>query len=150
MHLKARLLYFLGGLYWRTFKPLAWGVRLMMIQDNQVLLVWHTYRPGWFFPGGGLKRGESFEAAARREASEEVGATLGEVRFWGLYSYLHAGKSDHVVLFVCEDFQLNGRTDFEIADHRFFPLTDLPAEVSGGMKMRIQEYLQGDHQPTIG
>ncbi|MBK8988577.1 MAG: NUDIX domain-containing protein [Chloroflexi bacterium] len=121
----------------------------MLIQDDAVLLVWHTYRPGWFFPGGGLKRGESFADAARREAREEVGATLGELRFWGLYTYLSEYKSDHVVMFLCEDFQLNGQTDFEIAACQYFPLTALPPDVSEGMKRHIQEYLQGDHQPTI-
>lgn len=149
MHLKANFLYFLGEIYWRLFKPLAWGVRLMLIQNDSVLLVWHTYRSGWFFPGGGLKRGESFEAAARREAREEVGASLGDLHFWGLYSYLKGHKSDHVVYFLCEDFHLNGQTDFEIDQCRFFPLTDLPPEISQGTKRIIREYIQGSHQPSV-
>ena len=150
MHLKARILYLLGETYWRIFKPLGWGVRLMLIQDGAVLLVWHTYRSGWFLPGGGLKRGETFEAAARREACEEAGADLGELQFWGLYSFLKGAKSDHVVYYLCEDFRLNGQTDFEIADCRFFPLTELPPDISNGAKKLLQEYLRGDHQPTVG
>jgi 8-oxo-dGTP pyrophosphatase MutT (NUDIX family) len=149
-HLKARLLYFLGRIYWRIFRPLAWGVRLLLIQDDAILLVWHTYQDGWYLPGGGVKRGETFQAAARREAREEVGATTGALQFWGLYSSLNGPKSDHVVVFVCHDFQINGRTDFEIADCRFFPLADLPPDLHPGTASRIHEYLAGNHQPTAG
>ncbi len=149
-HLKARLLYFFGRIYWRIFRPLSWGVRLLLIQNNAVLLVWHTYQDGWYLPGGGVKRGETFQAAARREAREEVGATTGPMRFWGLYSNLKGYKSDHVVVFLCDDFQLSGQTDFEIADCRFFPLTNLPANLHEGTASRIQEYLAGNHQPVAG
>ena len=37
----------------------------MMIQDDKVWLVRQTYIPGWFMPGGGLKRGETLEQAAQ-------------------------------------------------------------------------------------
>ena len=41
--------------------------------DGRILLVRHSYRSRWGFPGGLLKRGEGIAAAARREAMEEVG-----------------------------------------------------------------------------
>ncbi len=41
--------------------------------DGRVLMVRHSYRRGWGFPGGLLGRNESPAAAARREACEEVG-----------------------------------------------------------------------------
>ncbi|MCB8982460.1 MAG: NUDIX domain-containing protein [Ardenticatenaceae bacterium] len=125
-------------------------MRLVLIQNGSVLLVWHTYQPGWFFPGGGLKRGETFDAAARREAREEVGAEMAGLHFWGLYSNLKSYKSDHVVYFLCEDFHLDGQKDFEIEEYRFFPLTDLPPQMSQGTRKILNEYLQGDHQPTVG
>lgn len=41
--------------------------------DGAILLVRHSYRKRWGFPGGLLERGEGAAAGARREASEEVG-----------------------------------------------------------------------------
>lgn len=41
--------------------------------DGALLLVRHSYRRWWGFPGGLLKRGEDVAAGARREAREETG-----------------------------------------------------------------------------
>lgn len=40
--------------------------------DTRVLLVRHSYRPGWGLPGGIVKRREDVDAAAHREVREEV------------------------------------------------------------------------------
>jgi ADP-ribose pyrophosphatase YjhB (NUDIX family) len=44
--------------------------------DGRVLLVRHSYRNRWGFPGGLLKRGEEVADGARREAREEVGVEI--------------------------------------------------------------------------
>jgi 8-oxo-dGTP diphosphatase len=44
--------------------------------DGRVLLVRHSYRRRWGFPGGLVKRGEAIDVAARREAFEEVGIAI--------------------------------------------------------------------------
>ena len=66
-----KIIFLLARIYWKIFRPLTWGVRLMLIKNDEIVLVRHTYRDGWFLPGGGLKRRETFTAAARREAHEE-------------------------------------------------------------------------------
>lgn len=44
---------------------------------GQLLLAKHSRDRRWATPGGGVEKGESAEAAARREVSEEVGLSLG-------------------------------------------------------------------------
>lgn len=44
--------------------------------DGALLLIRHSYKPSWGFPGGFLKRGESPHDAARRETREEVGVDV--------------------------------------------------------------------------
>lgn len=44
--------------------------------DGALLLVRHSYRRGWGFPGGLLKRGEAAVDGAAREALEEIGLML--------------------------------------------------------------------------
>ncbi len=44
--------------------------------DGALLLVRHSYRRGWGFPGGLLKRGEAAVDGGAREALEEIGLKL--------------------------------------------------------------------------
>ena len=44
--------------------------------DGALLLVKHSYRRQWGFPGGLAKRGEDIRVAARRESLEEVGLAI--------------------------------------------------------------------------
>jgi ADP-ribose pyrophosphatase YjhB (NUDIX family) len=122
----------------------------MLIQDGQVLLIRHTYIEGWSLPGGGLKRGETLEAAARREVREEAGAEMGMVSLIGAYSNFDFWKSDHNVVFLCTDFRVTGRTDFEIAERRLFPLEALPKDTFPGHRLRIEEYRLGEKSPRFG
>lgn len=144
-----KFLYWGARIYWRLFQPLTVGVKVMLIQDDRVLLVRHTYQPGWFFPGGGVKRKETLETAVRREAREEIGATLGPLHLFGIYTHLDKYKSDHMILFLCRDFQLHGSSDPEIAAAQFFPLDQLPPDTSIGTSRRIQEYQTGHLAPDI-
>ncbi|GAA4929929.1 NUDIX domain-containing protein [Streptomyces coeruleoprunus] len=61
-----------------TGETLAAGVLLFDEQDR-VLLVDPTYKPGWEFPGGVVERGEAPARAAMREVAEETGLRLGAV-----------------------------------------------------------------------
>ncbi|MEU2184447.1 NUDIX hydrolase [Streptomyces thermolilacinus] len=61
-----------------TGETLAAGVLLFDDQDR-VLLVDPTYKPGWEFPGGVVERGEAPARAAVREVAEETGLELAAV-----------------------------------------------------------------------
>ncbi|GGZ11450.1 ATP/GTP-binding protein [Streptomyces olivaceoviridis] len=61
-----------------TAETLAAGV-LLFDEDDRVLLVDPTYKPGWEFPGGVVERGEAPARAGMREVAEETGIHLCEV-----------------------------------------------------------------------
>ncbi|RLD06404.1 MAG: ADP-ribose pyrophosphatase [Chloroflexota bacterium] len=142
--------YHIRKLTWRVTKPLTVGVRLLLVREQSVLLVKHTYQEKWFLPGGGIKKGETAKEAGRREAQEEVGAELSELTLFGVYANFYQHKSDHIVVLFCDDFTLTGKTDWEIERFNFFPLDDLPPDVSPGCLHRILEYAAGQESAQAG
>jgi 8-oxo-dGTP pyrophosphatase MutT (NUDIX family) len=145
MRLLLRLAYRLYRLQWWITRPTVVGVRTLLIQNDQLLLVRHTYQHHWYFPGGAVHRGEPVADAARREAHEEAGVLLtGELTLLGLYWSFQEGKSDYIALFVATDFTVGKRSDrWEIADCQFFPLHALPADLSPACARRLVDYQRG-------
>jgi 8-oxo-dGTP diphosphatase len=70
-----RLGFPLARLWWRLRRRPHAGALVAIHVGQALLLVRSSYRIAWNFPGGGLRRGETPEAAARRELSEEIGLT---------------------------------------------------------------------------
>jgi 8-oxo-dGTP pyrophosphatase MutT (NUDIX family) len=130
-------------IYYFIVRPITLGVRILLIQDRQVILVKHSYEEGWFLPGGGVKRGETLEQAIYREAAEECGATLKQIQFIGIYHNFVEHKSDHVCLFLSEDFTLHEKHDREIEIMATFPLDQLPEDTTPGSQRKITAYRIG-------
>lgn len=145
----AKLQYKLCKILWRITKPITLGVRVLMIDSNKILLVKHTYQDCWYLPGGGMKKGETFEQAIKREVKEELGANLIEYKLFGVYNNFFEYKNDNIIIFFSDNFTLTGDTDREIECYKFFDLTDLPNTISRGTKKRIKEYLDGKF-PCMG
>jgi 8-oxo-dGTP pyrophosphatase MutT (NUDIX family) len=145
-----RWVFMLYRIYFFFIRPVTLGVRVMMVQGGQVVLVRQTYTGGWFMPGGGIKRGETLEAAARREAAEEVGAELHDLRLVGAYSNFKEWKSDHGILFLSTDFSVGRKQDSEVAEVRWFPLDALPAGLWPGHRQRLEEYRDRKSSPLYG
>ncbi|WP_420630506.1 NUDIX domain-containing protein [Candidatus Leptofilum sp.] len=150
MKLKWRILYLLARCYWRIFKPLTLGVKLMLIEDDAIWLVQHSYQPGWFLPGGGVKRNEMLETAVRREAEEELGADLQDLQLFSVYTNASEYKNDHIVVFVSKTFTVGQTDKAEISAVQKFPLRQLPADVSRGTRRRIEEFVNGRTQAEVG
>jgi len=150
MTLVLRILYWLRKIYQFIARPINLGVRVMLIQDGKVLLVKHVYQDGWFMPGGGMKRKETLEQSARRECYEEVGVEMRNIELFGIFSNFAEWKSDHITLFLSEDFTMTDKKDSEIAEKKFFPLDDLPTSLGSGHRRRLQEYQRGIRQTQYG
>ena len=128
---------------WLVFKPVSVGVRLLMVRDGQVVLVKHVYEPYWYLPGGAVERDETLETAVRREAQEEAGAALNDLELLGVFTNYERGKSDHIVVFLSQAFELTCVGDDEIEYCRIFSLDALPEKISPGSANRIREFLDG-------
>jgi 8-oxo-dGTP pyrophosphatase MutT (NUDIX family) len=145
-----KVLYFFYKIYCFIFRPIRMGVRVLMLQDNRVWLIRHTYLSGWFMPGGGLKKWETLEDAVRREAREETGAKLGEISLVGVFTSFIQWKTDHAVVFLCRDFEFTGKSDGEIAEMRQFALDALPEDTFPSHRRLLETFSKGELKPNFG
>ena len=124
-------------------KRLTVGVRAVLLDGRRVLLVKHTYTPGWQFPGGGVEPGETAEVAAGRETLEETGYMVdGRPALHGFFlNRIAGGQRDHVAVYIWREFrsQLEFAPNLEIAECGWFDVDALPPDVGQGTARRIRE-----------
>jgi ADP-ribose pyrophosphatase YjhB (NUDIX family) len=142
-----RLVLTLPHLWFRLARPLTLGVRgLVFDEQGRVLLVRHSYLPGWHLPGGGVEPGESAREALARELMEEGNIEVeGDARLIGVYFNTYASRRDHVLLYEVRRFRQLGMraADWEIREAGFFALDQLPDDVAGATRRRIGEWQTG-------
>lgn len=139
--------------YWRLSRGLTLGAQGVVLRsDDSVLLVRHTYRPGWHFPGGGVEKNETVRSALTRELDEEAGVILaGDPQLFGIYSHAPVYPGDHIVLFVVRAWQQVRvpPPNAEIAEHGFFGRDALPAGTHASTCDRLWEVLDGRPRSEI-
>ena len=138
----------------RMRRGMTLGVRAIVIDDqNRVLLVKHTYVPGWYLPGGGVEPGETFNDALEKELSEEANITLtGDAEMLAIFQNKRISVRDHVALYHCPSFQQDAPPKVpnrEILDAGFFPLDDLPDDVTPATRERLKEFENGGPYPEV-
>jgi len=126
-----RLAYAGLRLYWLVIRPQSSGVKCLLTDGERVLLVRHTYGfRGWDLPGGSIKRGETPEAAARREMNEELGISIDGWRALGRFAVTVDHRLDRVQWFQAEVSDPALTLDLgELAAASWFPRDALPAEL---------------------
>lgn len=124
-------------------RPMTLGTRVLMTDEQgRILLLEHTYVPGWYLPGGGVDTGETTMAAANRELLEETGILADRLTLFGFYYNVSGSKRDHVALYVADgwnrerDIQVPNR---EIKQIGFFARDDLPESTTASTKRRLAE-----------
>ena len=113
------------------------GVGLAILRDGKLLLCRRMKAPEaghWNIVGGKVDHMEPAELAARREAEEETGLTIGTIRYLGLTEQRLEADRQHWVslLYVSED--TTGEPQLtepdKLSDIGWFDLDDLPQPLS--------------------
>lgn len=130
----------------RATRGMTLGVRVVASDGvGRVMLVRHTYLPGWWLPGGGVDRGETTDQAAVRELREETGliATV-PPRLVSIHSNERFFRGDHVLVYRVDAFDAglsDSRGEIDAVD--WFDPLDLPPDVNRGTRDRLAEMFQG-------
>jgi 8-oxo-dGTP pyrophosphatase MutT (NUDIX family) len=137
-----QLLWKIRVFLWSFLSKKTVGARALVIQNDQILLIKHTYLPGWCTIGGGVDQGETGLQALKRELKEEVGIELQEEpSILGFYHKNHKKWDDYIILYVCKKFIRTEAYSREISESKWFPLNNLPFDITPSTQKRIEEYL---------
>lgn len=136
---------------WQTWsrlsRSLSIGVRgLVFDAEGRVLLVEHTYTPGWYLPGGGVERGETAEQAVVRELREEGGVeATSRPRLISVHDNRERFPGDHVLLFRIDAWRpCRPTAEAEILDRGWFAPDALPTETTPATRRRLAEALNAE------
>lgn len=105
-------------------------VRVIVYRDDgKILLVRSRFsRQEWALPGGGVNRNESYEQAAVREALEEIGLKIHNLRYLGKANSHESYAKFSVRVFAAHASNCDIKCNFEIMEARWFNMNYLPEE----------------------
>ena len=136
------------------------GVVAVVERAGRVLLELRADSSSWGLLGGGVKIGESFEAALRREVLEESGLSLGTLRFFGTVSdprMVARYRSGSVARVITVAYRSTARslgpfvTSPESIELRWFRRADLEGlEIVAPHAPLLRAYLAGHVRPHLG
>ena len=113
--------------YWYITRPKTSGAVVVIMCDTKILLIKTTYGYSYGLPGGGIKKHESPETAAKRETLEEVGIHLEKVTPLPPFVTHEEYKEDTVYGFYADVTSEKYKLDnFEIDSAKWCPLNNLP------------------------
>ena len=105
-------------------------VRVVVYRDDgKILLVRSRFsRQEWALPGGGVNRNESYEQAAVREVSEEIGLKIYNLRYLGKANSHESYAKFSVRVFAAHASNYDIKCNFEIIEARWLNRDHLPEE----------------------
>ena len=129
-------------------RPLV-GVGVVFIRDGRVFLAQRRGSHGeatWASAGGHLEYGESLEDCARREAREELGVDVGELRALCLSNILAYDRHYVDVEFlgdIGDQEPVPVQADGTLKEYGWFPLREPPEPLFEPMRLAIASLLSG-------
>ena len=139
----------LGAMIIESQRPQV-GVGVIFVRDGRVFLAKRHGAHGentWASAGGHLEIGETFEECARREAMEELGVSVGELRFLCISNIIAYGKHYVDIEFVGDISNQEPRLmePESFIDSGWFNLDELPNPIFHAMRYALDSYVSGEY-----
>ncbi len=133
------------------------GVGVVFVRGGKVFLAQRQGAHGeatWGSAGGHLEFGETLEQCARREAHEELGVEVGELRVLCLSNIVAYDRHYVDVEFlgdIGDQDPVPQAGDGSFCEYGWFPLRDPPLPLFEPMRLAISSLLSGDwYYPPAG
>ena len=131
-----------------TRKPgprLTCDVIIRVGDDRRIVLVRRRFPPpGWALPGGFVDDGETVEQAAAREALEETGLVVVDLRQFHVYSDPSRDPRGHTVSTVFTGNAVGDpRGGDDAAEARAFAPDEFPDNIAFDHRAILDDYLNG-------
>jgi ADP-ribose pyrophosphatase YjhB (NUDIX family) len=125
--------------------PMAFGVNAIVEDaDGRVLLVRHTYMPGWHLPGGGVDGGEPPADAILRELKEEIGLIgTAAPELIGIFTRRFVWIGNVIALYRVRNARYAFKTNHEVRQIMLVDPADLPDGIAPGTRRRLVELATG-------
>jgi len=141
-------------------RPILMVGAAILIQDSRqrLLMLQRSDSHAWGLPGGAVEPGEVVAEAARRETLEETGLEVGELELFGVFSgpdlFYEYPNGDQVynvtIIYQARLSHADVRLNGEHIDWNFFPLVDIPTDISPPLIPVIREYLLRQSNLPVG
>ncbi len=134
-------------------RPLV-GVGVVFVREDKVFLAKRQGSHGadtWAAAGGHLEWGESLEDCARREAWEEMGVTVGALRFLCLSNIIAYGRHYVDIEFLGDIGEQEPRLaePASFSQSGWFPLDDLPQPLFDAVGYALDSLRRGRHYYSV-
>jgi len=137
---RAGLSAYLGLKAWVS--PVAFGVSgLVDDAAGRVLLVRHSYQPGWHLPGGGVEPAEPPAEAVLRELREEVGLIESDPpELIGIFTRRLGWVTNVIALYRVPNARIAFKPNREILEIAWADPRALPDGTVRGARRRLAEF----------
>ena len=102
--------------------PIA-SVEAIISKDNSLLFLRRKNSPAkgqWWFPGGRIRKGETFEETLIREIKEETGLHVIESKLVNVYSRIFDERHDITIAYFCKCKPAKITLDTEHSEYKYF------------------------------
>ena len=99
------------------------SVEAVIIMKGSLLFLRRKNNPAsgqWWFAGGRIHKGESFEETLHREVKEETGLEIESYRFIKAYSRVFPQRHDITIVYLCNCKDSKIKLDSEHSEYKLF------------------------------